>query len=122
VILVVAPATAVVRSALAIVRIDGPASGDIILRLGGVIPEERVATLTQLRHNGVLLDECVAVRYAAPRSFTGNDLVELTLHGSPLIVDRLSHTSYRRAVFASSRGRAGLYSKFSLRSPIARAT
>src|SRR5207248_1818903 len=28
-------------------------------------------------------------RYAAPHSFTGNDLVELTLHGSPLLVQRV---------------------------------
>ena len=40
-------------------------------------------------HNGVVLDECIAVRYASPHSFTGNDLVELTLHGSPLLVERV---------------------------------
>jgi tRNA modification GTPase len=42
-----------------------------------------------LRHNGVVLDECIAVRYASPHSFTGNDLIELTLHGSPLLVERV---------------------------------
>jgi tRNA modification GTPase len=36
-----------------------------------------------------LLDECIAIRYAAPHSFTGNDLVELTLHGNPFIVERV---------------------------------
>ena len=36
-----------------------------------------------------MLDECVAVRYVAPHSFTGNDLVELTLHGSPFLVERV---------------------------------
>ena len=33
-----------------------------------------------------VVDECVVVRYEAPHSFTGNDLVELTLHGNPLLV------------------------------------
>ena len=36
-----------------------------------------------------MLDECVAVRYVAPHSFTGNDLVDLTLHGSPFLVERV---------------------------------
>ena len=31
----------------------------------------------------------MVVRYAAPHSFTGNDLVELTLHGNPLLVERV---------------------------------
>src|SRR5947209_8773815 len=82
---IVAPATPVGRSALAIVRIDGPRSAEILAALCGVTPEPRVATLMQLRN----LDQCVAVRYAAPHSFTGNDLVELTLHGSPLLVERV---------------------------------
>ena len=36
-----------------------------------------------------MLDECIAIRYAAPHSFTGNDLVEITLHGSPFLVERV---------------------------------
>jgi tRNA modification GTPase len=82
---IVAPATPVGRSALAIVRIDGPRSAEILASLSGAAPEPRVATFTQLH----TLDECIAVRYAAPHSFTGNDLVELTLHGSPHLVERV---------------------------------
>ena len=82
---IVAPATPLGRSALAIVRIDGPRSAAILEALSGSAPEPRIATFTQLH----TLDECIAVRYAAPHSFTGNDLVELTLHGSPLIVERV---------------------------------
>jgi tRNA modification GTPase len=86
---IVAPATPLGRGALAIVRIDGPRSVAILESLGGIAPDPRMATLTQLRHGGQALDECVAIRYAAPHSFTGNDLVELTLHGSPLLVERV---------------------------------
>ncbi|MCU1348696.1 MAG: mnmE [Acidobacteria bacterium] len=86
---IVAPATPMVRSALAIVRIDGPGSGGILEALGGRSAAPRVAVHTQLRHGGELLDDCVAIRYAAPHSFTGNDLVELTLHGNPLLVERV---------------------------------
>ncbi|HXA20174.1 MAG TPA: tRNA uridine-5-carboxymethylaminomethyl(34) synthesis GTPase MnmE [Thermoanaerobaculia bacterium] len=86
---IVAPATPLGRGALAIVRIDGPRSAPILRTLGGIAPDARMATRAQLMHNGVVLDECIAIRYASPHSFTGNDLVELTLHGSPLLVERV---------------------------------
>jgi tRNA modification GTPase len=85
---IVAPATPLGRSALAIVRIDGPASSDILARLT-TVPQPRIATHTELRHDGELLDDCVVTRFAAPHSFTGNDLVEITLHGNPLLVERV---------------------------------
>jgi tRNA modification GTPase len=93
---IVAPATPVGRSALAIVRIDGPRSGDILQQLtGGALPDARNATLVHLG----AIDECIAIRYAAPHSFTGNDLVELTLHGNPLLVEQV----IERAVMLGAR-------------------
>ncbi|HEY6139117.1 MAG TPA: tRNA uridine-5-carboxymethylaminomethyl(34) synthesis GTPase MnmE [Thermoanaerobaculia bacterium] len=86
---IVAPATPLGRSALAIVRIDGPASGAIIAALAGVLPSPRTATHAAISHEGQLLDDCVIARFAAPHSFTGNDLVEITLHGNPLLVERV---------------------------------
>lgn len=87
---IVAPATPVGRSALAIVRIDGPESSAILAALSrAAVPEPRVATFTHLYAGGDAIDECIAIRYAAPHSFTGNDLVELTLHGNPLLVERV---------------------------------
>ena len=83
---IVAPATPIGRSALAIVRIDGPGSIAILQQLSGSVgPEPRHATLVTLGD----IDECIAIRYAAPHSFTGNDLLELTVHGSPLVVERV---------------------------------
>ena len=86
---IVAPATPLGRSALAIVRLDGPQSARILMALGGPIADPRVAVHTTLTRGGELLDDCVAIRYAAPHSFTGNDLVELTLHGNPLLAERV---------------------------------
>jgi tRNA modification GTPase len=80
---IVAPATPLGRSALAIVRIDGPRANEILAKLSNAeLPPVRHAALTQLP-----FDECIAVRYSAPHSFTGNDLVELTLHGNPLLIE-----------------------------------
>jgi tRNA modification GTPase len=86
---IVAPATPLGRSALAIVRIDGPASGAIVTALCGSLPSPRIATHTAISHDGQRLDDCVVTRFVAPHSFTGNDLVEITLHGNPLLVERV---------------------------------
>jgi tRNA modification GTPase len=86
---IVAPATPVGRSALAIVRIDGPRSVAILSALIDSTPNERIATHTAIHHKGNLIDDCVVVRYIGPRSFTGNDLAEVTLHGNPLIVQQV---------------------------------
>jgi tRNA modification GTPase len=86
---IVAPATPVGRSALAIVRIDGPLSTTILSTLAGVVPEPRISALVHLAQNGQHIDHCIAVRYEAPHSFTGNDLVELTLHGSAVLVEEV---------------------------------
>jgi len=86
---IVAPATPVGRSALAIVRIDGPLAAAILSTLAGVVPEPRVSTLVRLAQNSQHIDQCIAVRYQGPHSFTGNDLVELTLHGSAVLVEEV---------------------------------
>jgi len=83
---IVAPATPVGLSALAMVRIDGPGSTSILTELTrSGLPAVRNATLVELPE----IDQCVVVRYAAPHSFTGNDLVELTLHGNPVLVEQV---------------------------------
>ena len=88
---IVAAATALARSALAIVRIDGPDSLRILETLSQRTAfTTRVATHTSLRKSdGTALDDAIAITFPAPASFTGNDLVELTLHGSPAIVRRV---------------------------------
>jgi tRNA modification GTPase len=86
---IVAPATPIGRSALSIIRLDGPQSAAILASLARILPQERIATLIHISHAGQALDEAVAVRYAAPRSFTGNDLVELTVHGGAVVVERV---------------------------------
>ena len=40
--------------------------------------------------NNDLIDKCVVVYYKSPKSFTGNDMVEIHTHGNPVIVDTVS--------------------------------
>jgi tRNA modification GTPase len=75
------------RGALAVVRISGPDALVIATRLG--LPEAgpRTAVHAALCHpsTGETIDEVVAVRYAEPASYTGEDMLEVSCHGGPLV-------------------------------------
>ena len=83
---IVARATAGGRAALAIVRLSGPAVPAIARALLDRYPERpRCAIHAMARDaNGAVLDDVIAVRYAAPHSFTGEDLLEITTHGGAI--------------------------------------
>ena len=89
---IVAAATPAGRSALAVVRIDGPLACELSAKgLGrsAPLPERRAAAAVWRDLRGEPVDQVVAVRWAAGRSFTGGDTLELTCHGNPLLVRRI---------------------------------
>lgn len=69
-------------AAIAILRVSGPAAGDVLVDLAGKLPPPRQATLRTLRtHDGALLDQAMVLWLPGPRTATGEDLAELHLHG-----------------------------------------
>ncbi len=88
---VVAPATPWGSSALAVVRLSG--SGVRALVEGVVCVRGEWAhgrsRRVDLRDGNGVFDDGLAVWHAAPASYTGEDTLEVSCHGSPLIVDRL---------------------------------
>lgn len=78
-------ATAQGRAGIAVVRISGPAAESCVARLTSNVPATRgLRRLTDER--GALLDEALILRFEAGKSFTGEPVVELHLHGSPAVV------------------------------------
>ncbi len=77
------------RSGVAVVRLSGPASGDILgAMLNGAFPEPRQASLRSLRTpDGDVFDRALVLWFPAPASFTGEDCVELHLHGGAAVID-----------------------------------
>jgi tRNA modification GTPase len=71
------------RAAVAVVRLSGPACVDVCRRLTGrPPPPPRRATLRRLSDTeGAPLDRGLVLWFPAPRSFTGEDVLELQLHG-----------------------------------------
>lgn len=76
-------ATAQGRAGVSVVRISGPEAFTCAQRLCGTLPAPRQAALRSLRdETGELLDRALILSFKGPHSFTGEDVVELHLHGS----------------------------------------
>jgi len=87
---IVARATPAGRGGVGIVRISGPQARSIAEAVLGGCPEPRVATLRAFRDaEGQTLDTGIALFFPKPHSYTGEDVVELQSHGSPVLLDML---------------------------------
>ncbi|MGL4397192.1 MAG: tRNA uridine-5-carboxymethylaminomethyl(34) synthesis GTPase MnmE [Hyphomicrobium sp.] len=76
------------RSAVAVIRVSGPAVPDVLARMVHPVPQPRVAALRVIRHpnSGAALDQALVLYFAGPRSETGEDLAEFQVHGGPAVV------------------------------------
>jgi tRNA modification GTPase len=96
---IVALATPPGRGALGVVRLSGPRSLAIVAAIttSRSVLEPRRATLTRIR--GVdatpagLVDQVVATYFQGPHSYTGEDVVELSAHGSPVVLRTIVHAA-----------------------------
>lgn len=87
-----AVSTAPGRAGVAVVRISGPESFAIANQLVTDLPSAGRHMLRKLRFpDGALLDEALVLRFDGPASFTGEDVVEFQIHGSPAVTQTLTH-------------------------------
>ncbi len=78
------------RGGVGIVRVSGKKVADIARGLIGRLPQRRVATFSRfLDSTGQSIDEGILLYFAAPASFTGEDILELQGHGGPVVMDLL---------------------------------
>jgi len=78
------------RGGVGIIRISGPGARTIAAAVLGRLPEVRRAEYRPFRGEGdEPLDEGIALWFAAPHSFTGEDVLELQAHGGPIVLDLL---------------------------------
>jgi tRNA modification GTPase len=80
------------KSGVAIIRISGPQTQNILYSLGiNKLPIERYAKLHKVYHpiSQELIDKSLILYFKAPASFTGEDCAELHLHGGRAIIDHI---------------------------------
>lgn len=76
--------------AVATIRLSGPQSFQISELLAGNLPPARQVARRRLQHGGRMLDEALVVVFPAPRSFTGEDVVEFSVHGGRAVLAAVS--------------------------------
>ncbi len=95
---IVAPATPLAVSALSVIRVSGD-DALVVLRpclLKDFEPKARMVYTKWLvePQSKVFLDQVCLCYFKGPDSFTGEDLIEITCHGNPLIVGRIIQALY----------------------------
>ncbi len=103
-------ATPPYRSALALLRLSGPHALEVfshLIKKDIQKLESNHAYLLKMYENeneDSLIDEGVVTIYRAPKSYTGFDLVEMSIHGSPLIVEMLLSTLVKYGARRAEKG------------------
>jgi tRNA modification GTPase len=96
------------RGALAIIRVSGPATRGMAEKIfrARAAAAPRVARAGDLVHpeTGETVDRAVLVLYAAPHSYTGEDMAELTIHAGPAVVEAALDALYAAGSRAAEPG------------------
>ena len=95
--IIVAVSTPLIPSAIGILRLSGEGSAKMasqfFIPVKGVSLEESPSHLMRygkaVNSNGEILDECMAVVFRSPASYTGEESVEFQCHGSPVLLSVL---------------------------------
>ena len=97
---IIALATPTGRSGIGVIRLSGTGALTIIQKLIGDAtfdPNPRFAHLKQLYnpYTGDVIDEALISYFKTPHSFTGEDVVEISCHGSPVLLRQVIDISLR---------------------------
>ncbi|TMO65866.1 tRNA uridine-5-carboxymethylaminomethyl(34) synthesis GTPase MnmE [Pseudoalteromonas aurantia] len=87
---IVAQATAPGRGGVGIIRVSGTLATQVAEQVVGKCPKTRYAEYLPFNTlQGEQLDQGIALYFAGPNSFTGEDVLELQGHGGPVVIDML---------------------------------
>jgi tRNA modification GTPase len=87
---IAAIATAPGSGGIGVVRVSGPACQTIAVGVLGHCPPPRHAAYLAFKDaDGTLIDRGIAIYYAAPHSYTGEEVLELQAHGGPALMQLL---------------------------------
>lgn len=83
------------KSGVAVVRVSGPKAWQTLRALtpGKELPDARIACIRKIVHpvTKQVIDYALVAGFRAPASFTGEDVIEYHLHGSPAVIAELAN-------------------------------
>ena len=118
---IVALATAPIKSALGIIRLSGDDVFDVVSKcftkdLREI--KERTSMFGSIYNDDEKIDDVILLAYKGPKSFTGEDSVEIICHGSPLICKQIIETCIKNGARMATNGefssRAYMHNKIDL--------
>ncbi|MDC0057078.1 tRNA uridine-5-carboxymethylaminomethyl(34) synthesis GTPase MnmE [Alphaproteobacteria bacterium] len=79
------------KAAVALIRISGPLSYGCIKKFSSNMPiKPNASTYNEIRtKDGLLIDQSITTFFKAPKSFTGEDMVEIAVHGSNAVIKKI---------------------------------
>ena len=83
------------KSGIAVIRITGEGTKNILSKIyKKKLPEPRIATLAKIRdfETNEIIDQGLIIWFPGPDSFTGEDLLELHVHGSKAVISAVLST------------------------------
>ncbi len=73
-----------------IIRVSGPLVKTVATSISGEIPKARYAHFSTFhKKNKEVIDQGISLFFPAPKSFTGEDVIEFQAHGGPIILDQI---------------------------------
>ena len=118
---IVALATAPIKSALGIIRLSGDDVFEVVSKccskdLRNI--KEKTILFASIKNNNEKIDDVIVLAYKGPKSFTGEDSVEIICHGSPLICKQIIETCIQNGARMATNGefssRAYMHNKIDL--------
>lgn len=104
---IVALATPPMKSALAVIRLSGDDCFDVVSKCFSKELKNITARTTligDIHDEGTIIDKVVLIAYVAPKSFTGENAVEIICHGSMLIVGEIMSVLLKHGAKEAHRG------------------
>ena len=94
------------KSGVAVIRISGEDLSKLFKRIINKKKfDNRHAYFTNLMdNNGELIDQCIAIYFNAPHSFTGEDIIEIHSHGSPAVINKIFEFLRKNSAHMAERG------------------
>jgi tRNA modification GTPase len=93
---ITALSTAAGKSAIAIIRLSGKNAFEIINK----IFQTKSSTDKQVKYGYIIdrtekIDEVICTFFKSPYTYTGEDLIEISVHGNPIIIDKVLNLLYK---------------------------
>lgn len=94
------------KSGVAVIRISGDNLSKLFQRIINKKNfEPRHAYFSNFKDdNNVLIDQCIAIYFNAPNSFTGEDIIEIHSHGAPAVINKIFEFLCKNGARIATRG------------------